>query len=552
MKKLFRNGLALAICGMMVFSMAACSSSNEPAENPPAEGETEGETEGEAENPPAEGGETAMIVSTEPTDIVSSKDSMIVVVATDPGSLDPHDNVQQQKHQSTRQIYETLVVYNDDGELIPWLAESWEYEDDVTLVFKLRQGVKFHNGDELKASDVLFTFKRMRDDNTPAAMQVNKVDFDKSEAVDDYTLKLVTTEPYALQLPMLENPLCGIISEKSYTESGGDFNKAPIGTGPYKVVNFKAGDSLTLEGFEDYWIAGQPYVKNLTIRYINDASSRAIEAESGGSDIVYEISANDVDRVRENPNINLVSAMGANTSYLYLNLAHEPFQDPKVREAVWYAVDIPSAIDIAYGNFGKLADGVISPGIDGRHPDMSSYFPTQDIEKAKALLKEAGYENGFTTEISCNSSDQQRKDFCEVIQAQLAEVGITVEINVMDSAAWSTYLSEGKGPMCIYGLTASTGEAGRTLFRWLPDTSEWALSSWENQEYYDTISKALVTTDTAARNELYYRCQEMLMENYIVLPVWHKELNAACQPDVAGFRITPSYEQHYLQFVYFK
>lgn len=528
--RFLRNGVLMLVCAVLLFSTAIGSLAHAS--------ESQGEDE--------------LIVKTTPTDIVSSKDSLVVVVAADPGSLDPHDNVQQQKHQSTRQIYETLVVYNDKGELIPWLAESWEYEDDTTLIMHIRKGVHFHNGDELKASDVLFTFERMRKDNTPAAMQVNKMDFEKCAIVDDYTLKVITYEPYALQLPMLENPLCGIISERSYNDSNGNFNTSPIGTGPYKVVKFTTGDSLTLEGFADYWIEGQPYVKHLTLRYINDSSSRAIEAESGGSDIVYEISANDVDRVRANPNINLVSAMGANTSYLFMNLNKEPLGDVKVREAIWYALDIPVAIEVAYGNFGKLADGVISPGIDGRHPDMSAFFPKQDVEKARLLLKEAGFENGFVTEISCNNSDQQRKDFCEVVQAQLAGVGITVNINVMDTASWATYLASGNGVMSIYGLTASTGEAGRTLFRWLPDTSEWPLSSWENEEYYATIRKALVTTDTAERNQLYYRCQEMLMENYIVYPVWHKELNAACKPDIAGFRITPSYEQHYLQFVYFK
>ena len=195
---------------------------------------------------------------------------MTVVISADPGSLDPHDSVTQNKHQSTRQIYETLVVYDDEGKLIPWLAESWEYEDDCTINFKIREGVKFHNGDELKASDVLFTLKRLVDDNTVAAMQVNKVDFSKTEVTGDYTFKLVTVEPYAIQVAMLENPLCGIISERSYQESGGDFFKAPVGTGPYKVVKYSAGDSLALEGFEDYWIAGQPYVKNLTLRYISE------------------------------------------------------------------------------------------------------------------------------------------------------------------------------------------------------------------------------------------------------------------------------------------
>ena len=493
-----------------------------------------------------------MIVSSEPTDIVSSRDSMTVVLPTDPGSLDPHDSVTQNKHQSTRQIYETLVVYDDNGNLIPWLAESYEYADDVTINFKIREGVKFHNGDELKASDVVFTLNRLVKDNTVAAMQVNKVDFEKTVVTGDYTFTLVTKEPYAIQVAMLENPLCGIISERSYNESNGDFFAAPVGTGPYKVVKYSAGDSLVLEGFEDYWIPGQPYVKNVTLRYITDASSRVIEAESGGADIVYEITATNVDRVGANPDVNLVSAMGANTSYLYMNQAKEPFNDIRVREAVWNALDIAIAEEVAYGSFGEIASGIISPGIDGRHPDMSSYFPTQNIEKAKALLAEAGYPNGFETSISCNSSDQQRKDFCEVVQAQLAEVGIKVNIEVMDSTQWASFLASGEGTMTIYGLTASTGEAGRTLFRFLPDTSEWPISSWESPEYYELIDDALTTTDHDARNEKYYRCQEMLMENFVILPVWHKELNAACKPTVKGFKITPSYEQHYLQYVYFE
>jgi peptide/nickel transport system substrate-binding protein len=483
--------------------------------------------------------------------IVSAKDSMVVIIPNDPGSLDPHDNVMQVKHQSLRQVYETLVVYDETGKLVPWLAEKWEYEDDVTLVLHIRKGVKFHNGDELKASDVMFTLKRFQDDNTPAAMQVDQVDFDKSVVVDDYTMKLVTIAPYALQLPMLENPLASIVSERSYKESNKDFNKAPIGTGPYKVVEYRSGDNLKLEGFDQYWIPGQPYVKHLTIRYIADASSRAMEAESGGSDIVYEISANEVDRIRANPDINLVSAMGANTSYLTMNQLMKPLDDIRVRQALWYAVDIPQAIKVAYGNYGEVASGVISPGIDGRHPDLSRFFPKQDIEKAKSLLKEAGYENGFEIEYACEAMNQQRKDFGEVIQAQLAKVGIKVIMNVMDATQFSSSLSAGERYMAAYGYTASTGEAGRVLFRWMPDKTEFPIFSWTNQQYIDTIAKALVTVDSDARNELYYKCQEMLMENFVALPIWHKELNAACTPQVRGFRITPSYEQHYLQYVYF-
>ena len=245
--------LLLLLCMAMLLSVVACGAQEETAA--PKE-ETSAPAEEAADDAPAteekeevtntgyEG--NGMIVSAEPTGIVSAKDSMIVVVPADPGSMDPHDNVAQNKHQSTRNIYETLVVYDDNGKLIPWLAESWEYEDDCTINFKIREGVKFHNGEELKASDVIFTLNRLVNDNTVAAMQVNKVDFSKTVATGDYTFTLVTVEPYAIQIAMLENPLCGIISEKAYTESNGDFFKAPIGTGPYKVVEYRSRDSLML------------------------------------------------------------------------------------------------------------------------------------------------------------------------------------------------------------------------------------------------------------------------------------------------------------------
>ena len=534
MKKTEKRILAVFMVFVLMFLVTACGGS--PSGSKPSD--PKATTSGKAAAPAGS--------------IVSAKDSMLVVMPADPGSLDPHANVAQNKHQSTRQIYETLVVYDEKGKLVPWLAEKWEYENDLTLVLHIRKGVKFHNGDELKASDVMFSLKRTRTDNTPAAMQVSQIDFDKSKIVDSHTLKLVTKEVFALQLPMLENPLCGIISERAFKESKGDFFKAPVGTGPYKVVKFNSGDSLVLQGFDGYWIKGQPYVKNLTIRYITDASSRAIEAETGGADIVYEISANDIDRIRANKKINLVSAMGANTSYLTMNQAVKPLDDKRVREAIWYAVDIPAAIKIAYRNFGQVGTGIVSPGIDGRHPDMKRFFPTRDLGRARKLLADAGYADGFNISISANSSDQQRKDFCEVIQSQLAEVKIKVKIDIMDSTQWSSALSKGQGQLSAYGYTASTGEAGRVLFRWLPDKSEWPIFSWKSPEYYEIMNKALTTVDIKKRNEMYYKLQEMLMENYVALPIWHKELNAACQLNVQGFRITPSYEQHYLQYVYFK
>jgi len=483
------------------------------------------------------------------------KDTLTVVIEADINNLDPQDIIGFAHHQVTRQIYETLVVRDENMKLVPWLAESWEYENDVTIVFKIRKGVHFHNGDELKASDVLFSLKRIHEDNLPGALFVDHIVFDKCEVIDDYTVKIVTDEPFAMQIAMLEHPLCTIISERAYTESGGDFFKAPLGaggTGPYNVVSYYSGDRVVLEAFDDYWIEGQPYIKNVFFRIIADSSSRAIEAESGGADIVYDIGANDVDRVRANKNINLDSVMGMNTSYITFNTAKAPLDNILVRQAIWYGVGVDNAIKVAYGNFGRLADNFLSPGVEGRHPDLSKWFVKRDVEKAKALLLEAGYPDGLTLHISAAVNNQQRMDVCEVMQAQLAEIGITLVLDFMEENTWVLQAINGEAEMTIYGQTASTGEAGRVLLNWLPGTSEYKIFGWVNQEFFDIIEESLTTIDTDKRNKLFYRGQEMLMENFVALPIWYKEINAALKPEVKGFHLMPTYQQHYLQYVYFE
>ena len=492
----------------------------------------------------------------ESTNIVSAKDSMMVIMTGDTSSFDPADNVGQNRFQTLRHIFETVVEYDQNGQLVPWLAESWTYPNDLTLELHLRHGVKFNNGEDMKASDVLFSFKRLRDDNTPAAMQVAMVDFTKSSCPDDYTVVLVTTDPYAMQLAMLENPLCGIISEKAYKASGGGRSfgntSQPVGTGPYMLVNHVVGDSSVLKANPHYWIKGQPYVKNVTIRYIGDQSARLTEAMAGNADIVYDIGATDIATIKRDSNINLISKMGANTSLLTLNQASPPLDNIKVREAIFYAVDIPATVKVAYGtDFGGVATSYVSPNIDGYDPNMAAIQPKQDIARAKQCLVDAGFPNGFNTSISCMNTDQARQAMCEALQAQLALVGIKCTVDVQDSGSWNTNLAAGKGVLSIYGFTASTGEAGRNLFRWLPDKSEWPIFSWKSQEYYDVINKALITTDHAERNRLYAQCQQLLMKNYVALPVWNMELNAACKLNVKGFWIQPAYQQHMLQFVYF-
>lgn len=479
----------------------------------------------------------------------SSKDHLIVALPSDPANFDPNDNSIQMVHAMKRQIYEPLLMRDYEGQLQPLLAESWEYEDDYTIIFHIRKGVKFHNGEELKASDVIFSLKRVSE--VPAAKSaVAMIDFDKSKTVDDYTVKVVTKDIYVPQLAYLEWPLTGIFNEKAYKESGGDFTKAPIGTGPYKLKSYISGDSYEFEAFEDYWDNGMPYCKQLTMRIIPEAANRTMELESGGVDIIYEAPSSDIKRLEENSEITVYRDLSMNTNYLFIRADHKPFDDVRVRKAVAYALDRESAVKNAYKGTGQTAIGYTSPNVEGFADNVVPY--EYNIEKAKELLAEAGYPNGFETTFHTDTT-RERVDISEIFQNQLAKVGIKCNVIAMEPVAYQAMFARGEHNIMVYGLTTTTGE-GDKAFRWFH--SEHALGqcfvNWKNAEYDNIIDEASRTLNLDKRMELYKKAQQMLKDNCIVIPTLHREILTAARSNVKGFQNNLTFESPSLKTVYFE
>lgn len=485
---------------------------------------------------------------------VSTKrgDTLTVVVAADPAHLDSSDSDSQVHYQVTRNIYETLFVYDENYEIKPWLCESYEYDGNEVLILKLRKGVKFHNGDEFKASDVHFTIKRVHDNKLGAMVEFSNILIDKCEILDDYTYKMVTNGPVATQIALMENPAAAILSQRAYEEAKGDFlNGAAVGTGPFMYKKYAAGDHIILKAFDDYWRQGEPHFDTLVMRFISDSASRAIEAETGGADIVLDIGAKHRQTVSNAKEMTLVSALGTNTSHLLMNTAKFPLDNDLVRQAIWYGVDAQAAVKLAYGDFGSFAQDWVCPGIKGENPDLAAkYFPKRDIEKARQCLAEAGYADGLTLEITAPSSMQERADMAEAFQAQLKEVGITVNVNIMEWNAWLDHILGGKGQLTIYGFSAADFEADRALVQFMPTSVNHALCAYDNPEFQATVAQSFVTMDADKRYELYRKAIIMLMEDHITIPLWHKEINAAIKKDIKGFELTRSYENHYFQYVY--
>ncbi len=478
-------------------------------------------------------------------------ETLTVVISADPTILDPSHISGSAMGQVVRQMYDTLFVYDESYNITPWLAEKYEYENDETLILHIRKGVKFASGEELKASDVLFTIQNAQA-GTGASDSFQKILLDKSEIVDEYTLKLVTDGPVATLIAGLQLPDTGILSEKAFQECGGDYLKLAEtgGSGPYKLVSYTPGDRIVLAANENYWREGEPYYKELIMRFVTDASSRAIEAKTGNADIVCNIASKDIEEVKNAAGMNFVSESGAQTVYLVCNTQLAPMDNDLVRQAVWYALDVQQGVQLAYGGFGSVAEDWVCPGIKGDDAGRAAkYFPARDVEKAKELLAQAGYPDGIEIELSVFSSNQERRDLGEAFQFQLAEAGIKVSLNVMELNAWSDYVYSGQSHMTFYAMTGMCFEADKCLTQLMPTSAYYKVANYVPEEFTSAVENSLAALDEAERVAYYDEAITLLLENHVTLPCWHNELNAAVKDGIEGFTLNRSYEHHLFQFV---
>ena len=325
----------------------------------------------------------------------TGKDTLVIAQGADAKSLDPHASNDNPSSRIRIQIYDRLMDLDDNGVPQPMLAESWERPDDKTIIFHLRKGVKFHNGDEMKASDVKFSLERAL-----ASPEVSHIlaGINGVEVLDDYTVKVTTEKPMAAILNNLSHTTIAVLSEKATTEAGDKFGQNPIGTGPYKFVSWQSGDRVTLEAFPEYW-KGEAPTKNVVFRNIVEETNRTIGLETGELDIIYDIQGMDKNKLKDDERFNLIEGPQVSITYLGFNMKKAPYDNPKVREAISYAIDQKPIIDTVFLGAGEPANSIIGPNVWGYY-DVEKF--TQDVAKANALLAVAGYPNGFKAKIWVN------------------------------------------------------------------------------------------------------------------------------------------------------
>lgn len=474
----------------------------------------------------------------------SAKDTITVALKNEPPSLDPF-NINDQTSSAVRvQMLESLFEMDADGTISNLLAESYEFVDDVTLRITLKKGVKFHNGDELLASDAVFSLKSAAESSL-ITQYSGMIDPNGFEIEDDYTFTMKTTMPFSPIFNALATPANAIVSEKVYQEMGDGFARAPVGTGPYCLESWDTGDKLVLKRFSDYH-GEAAKTENLIFRFITEASSRLIELESGGVDIALDLSNSDLELVKENDSLELYETPGYQLIYVAMNEQREWFQDVNVRKALLHATDVQAIVDIVYQGLTSPSKTVLPETILGAREDLKQY--TYDVDLAKEYLAKSAYPDGFSCNIVVNE-DVSRTRIAEMIQAYWGEIGVNVEVKQLEQSSFMSALNTLEGlDTCVGGYNNVMAHADTTLFRLFYSenlASGGNYSAYANDKVDELLMEARGLPTWEEQEGIYNELQEVIWDDAVILPVTAPLVTLAASKNVTGLVIRPDMYQRY-------
>lgn len=481
---------------------------------------------------------------------VAEEQTLVYARAGDSVGLDPAREADSESVLVLSEIVEQLVQFKPETtDIEPGLAESWTISPDgLTYTFALRKGVRFHDGTPFNAEAVALNYERQRNPEHPYYQYgpykywgfVNLSAIVASiEATDEYTVTFTLRKPNAPFLATLGMPPLGIISPaelQKYPTSG---SIAPVGTGPFKFVSWVKGDAITLERNEDYW-GEKAKLDRVIFKVIPEPTARAFALEKGEIDIFRGLSPEDMERVQNNPDIFLYEAAGSNISYLALNTQKKPFDDVRVRRAVSHALNKQEIVAAVYGDAAVPADAPIPPVLWSYNKDIVQY--EYNPEKAKALLAEAGYPDGFAFTLWPNYRAGGARA-AEIVQAQLAAVGITASIEQLDAAALLDGTGNGRHQAAFSGWSGGNGDPDNFLATLLsahtasPPASN--IAFWKNEEFTKLTDRAAAITNREERAALYRKAQEIFADQAPWVTIAYAKRIVPMRRYVKGFRGTP-------------
>ena len=455
-------------------------------------------------------------------------------------------------------IFDRLVDVEVDtdgnSKIVPSLAESWDISDDgLEYTFHLRQGVKFHNGNDFTAEDVAYTFHRMLTVeggvNTEFIDQIKGADellagetdtLEGVEVVDDYTIKVTLKEPFAGFLASISSPGVSIYDSEATEAAGDQFGMDPavtVGTGPFEFASWSFNNQLVLTRNEDYW-KGASGLPGVVIKIIPDTETQSMMFESGELEILdLDYAADSVDRFTETYPDQIVQGPRVGIVYFTMNFNKEPFQDVRVRKAVQMSIDRQAILDALYGGRGQVEQGIFPHGLIGFNPDQEEI--KYDPEAAKALLAEAGYADGFDMEIAADSSASDTMTMAlEIVSDQLAEVGIRAEIKNYDESTWLETRKSGELGSFMSTWSADYNDPDNFIYTFFGNEEKTRIRSinYPDTEVMERVAKARTLVNEDERLAEYKALEEKLIhEDAAWVPMFSRLHLFAVSKRVQGF-----------------
>ena len=453
-------------------------------------------------------------------------------VSAEPNSLDPMAIAMMSTFTITYAIYDNLFEKNADGGYDPSICEDYDVTDDgLVYTFKIRDDVKFHDGTQMTAEDVAFSINRTIEKGWAADMVAA---IESVEATDDYTVVLTLSRPFGGMIGSLASPYFSIMS-KAYLEENGDdiVERKPMGTGAYKFVEWVSGDHITLEANEDYF-KGAPSIKTVTFKPITDKNTGLIALQAGEADAFLNVNYSDIPAVEEDESLAFYSTDLAAVLSLNMNIENEILSDVRVRQAVNYAINRDNIIQGALEGQGTAANSPVPPTCDGYSEDVKGY--EYDPDKARELLKEAGYEDGLSFTIKIKEDSKNQK-VAQVIQSDLKAVGIDVEIQILEAGAYTTDVySNGDYEMTISAWCAMFTDAYSLLYSQFHKDCYGGtgnithVTSDELSSMLDSAAQAGEDEKTAAYTEV----AQSIMDNAYVAPLVFEPTTITASADLEG------------------
>ncbi|MDR7471011.1 MAG: ABC transporter substrate-binding protein [Armatimonadota bacterium] len=478
--------------------------------------------------------------------------TLTIARPVDAVSLDPHFETTAPGAWVYQMILEPLITLGPDMKIKPVLASSYRVLDATRIRFTLRRGVRFHDGTPFNAQAVKFTFERAFDRKSPGRWASLAGPIKSAEVVDDYTVDIVTSEPYAPLLYSVAMVYAGIVSPAAVQRLGPEFSRQPVGTGPFKFQEWRTNDRITVVRNDDYW-GPKPYLDRIVFRVIPEESARMIALRTGDVDMVLVPAPAQLDAFRRDRAFAVAEAQGLRIVFVGMNLTRPPLSDVRVRRALVMGTNRKAILDNILEGAGDPADGILAKGVFGYAPmELDKRYP-YDPARARALLQEAGFRPGpdgimqregiplVLTLISARGRYLKDAEIAEAWQGQMRAIGVRVDISFLE---WATVFTHVRAATLDYhlfmlGWVTTTADADYSLlpmFRsnMAPPTG-WNTWRYVNPQFDRLVDQARVSTKAEERQELYARAQAMIARDIMFIPFYTTKEIAVMRSYVKGF-----------------